>query len=784
MMINKISIELDSLHDKFDFFGYDFSEEIWTQKYKFHKDNSILDTFHRVALAMASAEVEGIEADWYYNFKKVMSQGLFVPAGRNLAGAGTGNRVTLVNCFVNKTIEDNLDDIMLANKQAALSMQQGGGIGTDFSTVRPSGARLQRTGSPSSGPIPFMRMWDSMCQTIMSAGNRRGAMMATLSDTHPDLIDYIHCKREAGSLVNFNISVLVSEAFLSAIAEDAKWPLYFHEPMYFESREDERPQELKDYDFIDENGVQQYTYSVHDAGDLWNQIIENTYEYSEPGIIFIDEVNAMNNLNYVEDIRCTNPCGEQPLPPYGACNLGAINLAKLVKKPFTPQATFNYDAFKEAINIGVRFLDNVIDVTNYPLEEQKEEQLNKRRIGLGFTGLADAIAQLGFKYGDLASLNFVDTMGEFFANMAYQASAKLAYEKDSFLLYDEEKFLQSKFVQRLSSETKGMIKKYGMRNGVVLTLAPTGTTSIVFGNVSSSCEPNFALEYKRKVRNNDNTWREKTVESFLTRFYKHVNNDPDIKIPEHFVTAQDLGVKEHIDIQAALQKWIDSSISKTVNCPTEMTFEEFKDVYSYAASKGCKGCTTYRPSDVRGSILSIDDDEEKKAISPTSLLRDRPEELYGVTYKLTWPHMSSALYMTVNQDSNGRPFEIFFATKDARYHEWMTGLTLAITSIFRLEYNSAFIAEELSQVVSMSDTAWVNGRHYGSLIAYIGESLQAHFIKLGMLEPDEIQPSISAEKSTSGSGVKGEICPTCRQPTYVNVAGCMTCSSCGYSKCG
>ena len=790
-------------------FNYPFSLEIWQSKYRYKDEKTPLDTFQRVAHAMVAHEPTELQSSLTSIYYHLMAAGMFMPAGRILAGAGTENRVTLVNCFVNETIHDSMEGIKRADTFTALTMQQGGGMGTDFSTIRPSGAILRRTGSVASGVLPFMDMWNATCSTIMSAGSRRGAMMGTLCDTHPDLINFIEAKQTAGRLTNFNVSILVSNALMAAVDEDEDWLLYFHEEPLI------RPAEMTLHDFIDNEGTKQYAYEVINARKLWNLIMESTYAYAEPGIIFIDRVNELNNLKHIETIRCTNPCGEQPLPPHGACNLGALNLSAFVINPLQMHAEMDLTTLELATKYAQRFLDSVIDVTKYPLRQQAIEQVDKRRTGLGISGLADAFILVGKKYGNMISGHLASEWMRTVAKAAYTTSIELGVEKGSFGLYRRETY-DSSFLNKLGLgalyEEKG-----AMRNGVILTIAPTGTTSIVFGNISASCEPNFAFTYERKVLQADNTLKAQEVQAYIIRLAEYLMRCEDDQTREEMekiflqakTSAQELKVTDHILIQGKLQEYVDASISKTINCPPDMTFEDFKEVYQLAYLSGCKGCTTYRPSGIRGSILSVSSDEDEPNDMSTEAtssdqafsirqrdLEPRPQILSGSTYKITWPSWSASIYMTVNNDANGLPYEVFFTSKDTRHLEWMTALSLAVTSIFRLDVNPTFIADEFQQVVSTNDIAWIEGTHYSSIISRVGAILKQHFFNCGLLElSDEehrsfVQSTLNMygidpeKKETHENIIKGEFCAQCSEPALVPSSGCKVCLSCGHSECG
>jgi ribonucleoside-diphosphate reductase alpha chain len=606
-------------------------------------------------------------------------------------------------------------------------------------------------------------------------------MMATMSDTHPDLPKFIVAKRESGALTQFNMSVLVSDAFMEAIRDNAEWVLYFNIPPF------DRTPNIEEYDFVDDSDVAQFAYSVWNARDLWKLITENTYEYSEPGVIFIDRINELNNLGYCETIRCTNPCGEQPLPPHGVCNLGHVNLARCVQRPYTSDATVDYSLISRLTYMGVRFLDNVIDVTQYPLEEQKAEQIAKRRLGLGYTGLADLLAQVKVRYGSPDAVRITEEITRCMCWAAYDASCELAKERGSFPAFDAEAYLGGySFVATcLPPALKEKIRQYGIRNSLLMTIAPTGTGSILVGNVSSGGEPVFLHSAVRRVLKPTTGFGDQhetyTEWGYGAKLYHSVHKAPvgSLEIPSYMVTAEDLSIEEHVVMQAAAQRWIDASISKTINVPKETSYERFAQVYDLAYSLGCKGCTTYRPNDIRGSVLSKPG--ESSAAASSDRLAERPEVLQGRTYKLKWPSLSSALYLTINSDTDGHPFEIFIASKDAKYHDWATALTVMITSIFRKGGDISFVSRELQQIESLHDSAIIEKVVHPSLAAYIGYTLEKHTIA-------SMSPGMPFTEQQSWVGseniVKGERCPQCRDLTLVRQEGCKKCIKCEYTSCG
>jgi len=1105
------------------------AEQIWDAKYRFKEpdgtpiDVTVEDTWRRIAKALASAEKPEDQAHFEDKFYKALEGFKFLPAGRIISGAGTGRRVTMLNCYVLGTIPDSMEGIFDALKDAALTMQQGGGIGHDFSTIRPKGTLVKGVGSDASGPLTFMDCWDSMCRTVMSAGSRRGAMMATMRCDHPDIEAFIEAKQDPARLRMFNMSVLVTDAFMQAVKDDADWRLHF---------------EKRAGETLLERTVR--------ARDLWDKIMKATYDYAEPGVIFIDRINAMNPLNYCETIAATNPsmpagtmihtkdgifpieslegkeffvksldgrwapakcflssesaevleidfgggktvrstkehrwpvqvngrylksyasdlrdgdriplnrnerlgmtnrpdltyqdglvagivfgdgsynvrsddgraymsvhcnkldtdlqgivaeyfnvapkeqadevilnvtrdavvrqfvervgltfgdksslpatvwvsnddfiagfvdglfstdgcvndvsgenapitftnkssalcrevavllafhginsnlrdskseafgglydrcdltlshgntvrfsnlfrlscgrkmarlkdhlksekrdhvssshqvvkrtksvghhkvwdisvyhdehvfpsewcytgnCGEQPLPPYGACLLGSINLAALIKHPFDSEtAHLDSKALKELVRTAVRMLDNVIEVTNFPLPQQAEESKNKRRIGLGVTGVADALLMLGITYGSDEAVAWVDAITRSIAQEAYLASAELAVEKGPFPLFDKEAYLNHPYIQQFDEEVRLAIAKYGLRNSHLTSIAPTGTISLYAGNISSGIEPVFAYHYTRKVLEKDGSKREEQVEDYAYGLWSRtIRVDKDQPLPDYFVSAQTLPPEAHVKMQAAAQKWVDSSISKTVNLPEDISFDDFKAVYLMAYEMGCKGCTTYRPNDVTGSVLSVEPKKDETAIdgesggslsepdAPTPTpLAERPEHLMGYTYKLKWPGSEHAIYVTINDDEHGNPFEVFINSKDTEHFSWIVALTRMISAVFRRGGDVRFVAEELKAVFDPRGGAWLGGKYIPSVLAAIGGVIERHMddkrmtVHVGGVAEDEdlhtFSPAVNVPKSKQ--------CPKCSSFNTKNEAGCFQCLDCGDSKCG
>lgn len=1084
-------------------FAAPISEQIWDMKYRLKQadgtplDNTVEDSWRRIANAIAEAEPENQRAAWSDKFYDALAGFKYLPAGRITAGAGSGRNVTLFNCFVMGTIPDSMSGIFDALKEAALTMQQGGGIGYDFSTIRPKGSEVKGVAADASGPLSFMDVWDAMCRTVMSAGSRRGAMMATMRCDHPDIEAFIDAKRDPNRLRMFNLSVLVTDAFMDAVALDAPWRLHF-ENLHGEL-------------------LLERTVS---ARDLWNRMMKATYDVAEPGVIFIDRINQANNLRYCETISATNPCvpagtpiltkrgwwpieevidrevdvwngsewstvvptitghqqrlitvkmsdgteltctpshrfvlqdgsrvpasdlvsgnkltrgawpiisghidyafaydqgffsgdgtqkstgeqyiylygkkkaleeelagplsrgeyaisggyegtdlnqtkvylnygrqtflpkdfvpgadwdidsrirwlegicdsdgcayrsynsvliqisaknkaflqnlmlmlttlgvsghlaamkdcwrigisasnvarlqqlgfapkrldidgnkpqreaarfvrvmsiepvseiaetvycfteskrhmgcfngvltgqcGEQPLPPYGACLLGSINLPMFVKNAFTRGVRIDIEAIKETVATAVRMMDNVIDVSNFPHDQQAQEARDKRRIGLGVTGLADVLIMIGLTYGSQQAAAFTAKLMEKIAVAAYSASVELSKERGFFPLFDAKKYLEpGTAASALPSWLQEQIHKYGIRNGLLTSIAPTGTISLYAGNVSSGIEPVFAYNYTRKVLQKDGTKTEEDVEDFAYRAYKeyfyaniyspdnHASSEwTDDFLPSQFVSAQTLAPEDHVVMQAAAQLWVDSAISKTVNCPEDISFDDFKEIYLTAHRSNCKGCTTYRPNATTGSILSVEPAAavplEAPAVAiPEELPIERPDELPGAVYKLRWPGTPHALYVTLTDiidphTGQRRPFEIFFNSKSMEHFSWTVALSRMISAVFRRPHDSKFVVEELKAVFDPKGGTWLNGKFVPSVIAAIGGIIQQHMEGIGYMELKLKEPHDPAHLMKDAP-VVGPTCSECGSDNVKKESGCFTCKDCGTSKCG
>jgi ribonucleoside-diphosphate reductase alpha chain len=850
------------------------THEVLQDKYLLEGETKAEDMFARVVTALYPKPEESGDRQLALD---CLSRRDFVPAGRIMAGAGAGRKVTLINCFVGGRIRDSLRGIMTSIGHAAMTLQSGGGHGSDFSPIRPAGAYVGRTGSIASGVLPFADTQDATCGTIMSAGSRRGAMMMTLQDDHPDLWNdeqferwtaeeaqanfvragalkrpsFISAKQEAGRLTNFNISVLISDAFMEAVENDHDWEFgHWVKPAGFEPlavRERIVPYDLLMDDEDDDTlgrtlpeplykaGERRpwYVYRRARARQVWNDILKSTYDYAEPGVIFIDTVNKQNNLAYCEYITASNPCGEQMLPPHGACDLGAVNLANMVYEekwfPRWPEAStperrveaafvaIDWRRLRTSVRIGMRLLDNVLDTTLWPLKAQEEEGLHKRRTGLGVMGLGDFLAFLGLRYGSPESVEIVEKVMQFIAVEAYRVSCELARERGAFPAFDCEEYLKRPFVQKIiavAPEVGEAIRTDGIRNGLLLTCAPTGTSAIVTWNVSSGLEPIFALEMRRKVLQPDGTKKLYTGLDYAWSCYiaRHGRPEPDasgnfIGLPDYFATALTLSVADHLAIPVAAQKWIDASISKTVNCPADMSFDEFAAVYTQAYRGGLKGCTTYRPSLTRGSVLEVARSKEaggKEAEGKAELKTAaqvvpvrRPQTLTGETIAFQWTS-GSKIYLTINR-LLGRPFEIFHKSKDLTHAAYMSAITLLLTQLLKLGIPLEKILLDLEEIKD-EHGGWVPdpdhrlGSDPGRVSVYVpsepallAKALRHQFVIAGSL-PDHRLEELAGEAHLGGQPPGGQpfgkTCPKCKAPALHGQEGCEQCTECSYSKCG
>ncbi|MDB5834708.1 MAG: ribonucleoside-diphosphate reductase [Caballeronia sp.] len=606
-----------------------FSIDVMLEKYAKGDETRIDDIYRRVARGVALAEPEArrkqVENEFFENFQRGA-----LGAGRIMSAAGTGIQATLINCFVQPVgdaiqgvDEDGLPGIYVALLQAAETMRRGGGVGYNFSAIRPKGARVHSTGSSASGPCSYMDVFDASCRTVESAGSRRGAQMGILDCSHPDLLEFIAAKHVKGRWNNFNVSVAVTDEFMQAVADDTPWQLVHRaEPSpSFKASADARQRD---------DGL--WIYREVQAREVWDTIMRSTYDVAEPGVVFVSRMNDDNNLRAVETIRATNPCGEQPLPAYGCCNLGPLNLTRFVREPFAQRhggtPVFDWDGLAKSTRTQVRFLDDVLDVTLWPLPEQDREAQAKRRIGVGFTGLGDTLVMLGVRYNSQEGRDFATRVARTMRDEAYRASVELARERGAFPLFDAEKYLETgTFASRLPDDIKAEISRDGIRNSHLLSIAPTGTVSLAFAdNASNGIEPAFSWTYQRTKRMADGSRQSFTVEDYAYRLYRELGGDVKA-LPEYFVSALDMSANDHLEMMASVQPFVDTSISKTVNVPADYPFDKFKDLYFDAWHRGLKGLATYRPNDTLGAVLSVTPEAPASVASDPSDASDAEVQL-------------------------------------------------------------------------------------------------------------------------------------------------------------
>jgi len=773
-------------------------EQIWNRKYRLTTPNPdiaddvcVASTWDRIAQACAAAGPEDMQVPNAIDFYSILEDFKFLPAGRITAGAGSGRNVTLFNCYVMGQVPDDIGGIFESLREAALTMQQGGGIGYDFSNLRPAGSPVKGVDADASGPLSFMDVWDAMCKTIMSAGYRRGAMMATMRCDHPDIEDFITAKQEKTRLRMFNMSVMCSNAFMEAVKNNARWDLVHEKP----------PAVMGDTIFSGDKPL--YVHKIISARGLWRLIMQSTYNYAEPGVLFIDTINQMNNLWYAEEITATNPCGEQPLPPYGACLLGSINLTKMVEDVFT-HPWINWNKISKTATIAVRMLDTVIDMSNFPLPQQQEEALYKRRMGIGITGLADMLFMMGKQYGSKDAAETTRQVMETITIACYEESIKMAMRYGpcpaTATLEQRKQYIQSGFMENIPPHIRDGIITYGIRNSHLISIAPTGTISMFAGNVSSGIEPIFAAEYIRKILDDDGvTSKTEMVQDYAVHLLANMTEETKFS-KQHYmdrlVTAQTLTPADHLVMLQAVQPWVDSSISKTINCPEDITFENFEAIYMNAYDHNLKGCTTYRPNAVTGSVLSVEgpaepeptpvtEDETPVLWHPITEPMERPKNLKGTTYKLKWDKTS--FYVTINDsvDDHGNviPFEVFINSAEMANLQWTVALTRMISAVYRRGGDVAFVGEELKRISDPSGGFWVDGKYVPSFVALLGQTIMNH---LDGLERKEEEYDIASLFDTLEEPVLKPFdkCRECYEYSMVTSGGCETCTSCGYSKCG
>ncbi|MBC5783094.1 adenosylcobalamin-dependent ribonucleoside-diphosphate reductase [Ramlibacter sp. USB13] len=783
------------------------SLDVLREKYLKEGEQSEADLLRRVAKALASVEAEPLRAEWEQRFFDNLQAGA-IGAGRIMSAAGTNLQATLINCFV-QPVGDSIqgrDDegfpgIYEALREAAETMRRGGGVGYDFSRIRPRGAEVKATASLASGPCSYMDVFDHSCSTVESAGARRGAQMGVLRIDHPDVLEFITAKRTPGRWNNFNVSVAVTDEFIRTLQAGGDWALVHRK----------KPGAALIAQGAHLRGDGNWVYRTLPAQQLWDTIMRSTYDFAEPGVIFIDTMNRDNNLRYAEQISATNPCSEQPLPPYGCCDLGPVILTRFVKHPFgfggAPE--FDFERFARSVAIQVRALDNVLDATFWPLAQQQQESRAKRRIGVGFTGLGNALAMLRLRYDAPEGRDMASRIARAMRDAAYGASVELAKEKGAFPLFDAEKYLEAgTFASRLDEPLKQDIRKHGIRNSHLLSIAPTGTVSLAFAdNASNGIEPSFSWTYQRKKREADGTRSEYTVEDHAWRVFRSLGGDTN-KLPSYFVSALEMPAADHLAMMEAVQPFIDTAISKTVNVPADYPYADFQGLYLEAWRAGLKGLATYRPNEILGSVLSTTPMEapapqvERRKVDPmrTMIERRPPGQLPGVVEKIEyWTQQGrQTLYIVVSflpiGEGRERAIEFFMPVgQSGESQQWIT----SSMRLLSLAARGGFLERALGD---MRKVAWDRGpvrlgtyskadgtavpMWHDSEVAAIAYAIQ-NIIARRQGEPVAALVTPPAPAADAPPTMAGAKCPECGAHAMIRKDGCEFCTSCGHvGACG
>ena len=797
------------------------SQDVLAEKYLKSGETDIEQLYQRVAKALAGAEKSELQQEWEQKFLVNLRAGA-IGAGRIMSAGGTDIQATLINCFVQPvgdaiqgTDDEGYPGIYEALREAAETMRRGGGVGYDFSRIRPKGAKVKGTHSIASGPCSYINVFDQSCSTVESAGARRGAQMGVLRIDHPDVLEFITAKRTPGRWNNFNVSVGVTDAFMQAVADDAEWELVH---------------KAKPGRKLLDNGASQradgqWVYRKMPARELWNTIMQSAYDFAEPGILFLDQINRDNNLHYCETIAATNPCGEQPLPNYGCCDLGPVILTRFVRNPFGVGGApgFDFEAFEQAVAVQVRALDNVLDVTWWPLPQQREEAQAKRRIGVGFTGLGNTLSMLCLRYDREDGREMAARIAERMRNAAYRASVELAKEKGAFPKFDAAAYLGGgSFASRLPDDIKDGIKKYGLRNSHLLSIAPTGTVSLAFAdNASNGIEPAFSWSYTRKKRESDGSTSEYTVEDHAYRLYHALHGTTrDTPLPAYFVNALEMTAADHVAMMQAVQPYIDTSISKTVNIPADYPYEDFKDLYHHAWRAGLKGLATYRPNNILGAVLETNAPKtESKAEAATepadpmrTVIESRPKgALNAVAEKIEYwtQEGKKRLYLIVSfmpvSAPDGftveRAIEFFMPVgQSGESQQWITATMRSLS----LAARGGFLDRALDD---LSKVAWDRGpvrlgtyqkadgghvpRWHDSEVAAIAYAIQNLIAERqqaaqgSLFEPEELVHTGAGRaeelpEQVPSAVMAGKKCPECGAHAMIRKDGCDYCTQCGH----